>query len=261
MSTIYDIQDLSFTYSDSEKKVLDGVNLQLTEGEIFSVLGRNGAGKSTLLGCMLGLLKAQSGCIQLGGKALRHLTEREIAAQVGYVPQNHDPAFAYTVFDFVQMGCAARIGLFSHPGKHERDDTQGALEQMGIGHLADRPYTTLSGGERQQVFIARAIVAHPRIVLFDEPTAHLDFGNQLRVLKIIKSLTESGYAAVITTHNPDHALLLGGQAAILDKQGHLLTGSVDEVITETSLKALYGSELRLEYVAALQRKVCLYPNL
>lgn len=261
MSIIYDIQNISFSYPSLERKVLDGLNLQISEGDVVSILGRNGAGKSTLLNCMLKLLKSQDGEIILCGKKLRDMSEREVASVVGYVPQNHTPIFGHSVFDFVQMGCASRIGLFSHPGKRERSDTAATLSEMGIEHLADRPYTEISGGERQLATIARAIVTRPRIVLFDEPTAHLDFGNQLRVLRIIKQLADKGFAVVITTHNPDHAMLLGGRAAILDRQGHLVSGKTSDIITEDSLKSVYGSDLRLKYVEEFGRKVCVYPNL
>lgn len=261
MSVLYDIRNLSFSYPSLGRKVLDGVSLEISEGEVVSVLGRNGAGKSTLMNCMLGLLKPQSGEVLLCGKDLRNMTEREVASVAGYVPQIHTPAFGYTVFDFVQMGCASRIGLFSHPGRREHDDTAVALSEMGIEQLVDRPYTELSGGERQLATIARAIVTHPRIVLFDEPTAHLDFGNQLRVLRRIKRLAGKGFAVVITTHNPDHAMLLGGRAAILDRQGQLVSGRTDDIITEDSLKSVYGSDLMLKYVEEFGRKVCVYPNL
>lgn len=261
MNTIYDLKDISFSYPTLARKVLDGVSLEISEGDALSILGRNGAGKSTLLGCMLGLLKPQGGEIALSGKSLRDMTEREVASIVGYVPQNHTPAFGHTVFDFVQMGCASRIGLFSHPGRRERNDTAAALSEMGIEQLADRPYTEISGGERQLATIARAIVTHPRIVLFDEPTAHLDFGNQIRVLRIIKQLADKGFAVVITTHNPDHAMLLGGRAAILDRLGHLVSGKTEEIITEDSLKHVYGSDLSLKYIEEFGRKVCVYPNL
>ena len=261
MSIIYDINNLSFSYPSLDRKVLDGVNLTISEGDVVSILGRNGAGKSTLINCMLGLLKPQGGSILLAGKSLRDITERELASVVGYVPQSHTPAFGHTVFDFVQMGCASRIGLFSHPGKRERADTAAALSELGIEALADRPYTEISGGERQQATIARAIVARPRIVLFDEPTAHLDFGNQLRVLRIIKQLADKGFAVVITTHNPDHAMLLGGRAAILDRQGHLTSGATEDILTEDSLKSVYGTDLKLKYIEEFGRKVCVYPNL
>ncbi|NCC66817.1 MAG: ABC transporter ATP-binding protein [Clostridia bacterium] len=261
MSIIFSIRSLSFTYPSLDRKVLCDVSLDINEGEILSVLGRNGAGKSTLLSCMLGLNTPQEGEISLHGKSLRDMSERLIASAVGYVPQSHTPSFGHTVFDFVQMGCANRVGLFSHPGRKERSDTAAVLSEMGIETLANRPYTELSGGERQQAIIARAIVSHPRIILFDEPTAHLDLGNQLRVLRLIKQFSEKGFAVVITTHNPDHALLLGGNTAIIDNDGHLSSGKTDDIVTAERLKNVYGSDLSVDYIEQLGRKVCLLPNL
>jgi len=228
---------------------------------VVTILGRNGAGKSTLLRCMLGLKKPQAGEILLSGRDIRGITEREIAADVGYVPQSHAPAFDHTVFDFVLMGCASRIRLFSRPGSKDRADAEAALAEMGLQHLADRPYTQLSGGEQQQAVIARAIVTHPRVILFDEPTAHLDFGNQIKVLRLIKRLAEKGFAVVITTHNPDHAVLLGGQTAILDNTGHLHFGNTEEIMTEETLNRIYGTSLRLRYIEEFGRRVCIYPHL
>ncbi|MDL2235331.1 ABC transporter ATP-binding protein, partial [Christensenellaceae bacterium OttesenSCG-928-L17] len=258
---IYAIRDLRFTYPRAERPVLENANLTVNEGEILSLLGRNGAGKSTLLGCMLGLLKPESGEILLNGKPLASMHEREIAKIAGYVPQAHAPAFGYTVRDFVVMGCASRIGFFSKPGKREEQDAEEAIVELGISHLADRSYTEISGGERQQAAIARAIVAKPSVVLFDEPTAHLDYSNQLRVLRIVKKLAEKGFAIVITTHNPDHALLLGGRAAVFGPGGSLTEGDVDEVITRETLSTAYGADVTLTWVEGIGRMACVYPGL
>ena len=261
MNLIYSIRNLSFTYPAHHHMVLENVSLDIAEGDVVSILGVNGAGKSTLLNCMLGFNRPQAGEIFLMDRNLRSMPEREIASVVGYVPQSHTPAFGHTVFEFVQMGCASRIGFLSHPGKKEHEDTAAALTEMGIAHLSNRPYTELSGSERQQAIIARAIVTHPRIILFDEPTAHLDVGNQIRVLRLIKQFSEKGFAVVITTHNPDHALLLGGSTAIIDNDGHLNYGKTEDIITEESFENVYGSGIKLKYIEELGRKVCLYPNL
>ena len=101
------------------------------------------------------------------------------------------------------------------------------LEQMGILHLADKPYTEISGGERQQVTIARAIVQQPQIILFDEPTAHLDFGNQVRIIKMIKYLSSQGFAILMTTHTPDHVIMLGDRVGILDRNGEMTFGNTE----------------------------------
>lgn len=258
---IYTIEKLNFRYPGAQQLVLDQIDLNVQEGEVLTLLGRNGAGKSTLLDCMLGLLKPQSGSLHLDGKPLAELSERQIATLVGYVPQNHIPSFSYSVLDFVVMGGASAVGLFSRPGQTERQQALAALKELGIAHLAQRPYTEISGGERQQATVARAIMSKPRVVLFDEPTAHLDYCNQLRVLRIIKQLSQTGYAVVFTTHNPDHALLLGGRAALFDGAGHLECGMVEEIIHQDKLRQVYGTDVLLVYVESLGRQVCVYPNL
>ena len=258
---IYEIRDLHFAYRPGAPEVLRGVDLELAEGQLLTILGCNGSGKSTLFGCMLGLLQPQIGRIRLCGEDLVSLSPRSIAARVGYVPQSHAPTFDYTVFEFVLMGCAARVGMLSHPGKEEHRRAHAAIERMGLTALQDRPYTELSGGERQQVTIARAIAAQPRAILFDEPTSHLDFGNQVKVLRIIRELSADGYAVVITTHDPNHALLLGGQTALFDGSGGVEVGTSDAVLTEERLQTLYGTELKLRRIEDLERSVCLYPKL
>ena len=257
---IYRICGLSFSYPGGPT-VLDGVSLELERGEILSVLGPNGAGKSTLLGCMLGTLPAPAGTVWLDGQDLSRMHPREIARLVGYVPQNLSPVFGYTVRDFVLMGRAPLIPTLGRPGATDRAAAEEALTQMGLAALADRPCTGISGGERQQASIARAIVRRPQVLLFDEPTAHLDFGNQLRTLRVLKELSRQGYTVVVTTHNPDHAILLGGRAAILDRNGRLTAGQTGELLREDLLCRVYQTDLKLRYVEELGRMVCLFPNL
>ena len=258
---LYNIQNLHFSYRANGPEVLRGVDLQIQEGEILTVLGRNGAGKSTLFSCMLGMKKPRQGTIEIQGRNIAAMTEREIATVVGFVPQSHNPAFSYTVEEFVLMGCAAKIGLLSSPGSKEREKTYQALEKMGIAHLANRPYTELSGGERQQVTIARAIVGEPKIILFDEPTAHLDFANQVKVLRIVKSLSEDGYAVAMTTHDPNHALLLGGSTAILGSDGKIRWGETQSIVTQENLEKVYGPDICLQPWPELGRNVCVFPSL
>ncbi|OUN85557.1 iron ABC transporter ATP-binding protein [Flavonifractor sp. An52] len=257
---LYEIHDLNFSYPGGPP-VLEQVCLTLKEGEILTVLGPNGAGKSTLLNCMMGLLPTQAGAVRLCGRDITAMSEREIARLAGYVPQNHTPVFDYSVLEFVLMGRAALLSPLARPGPEDWREAEQALEAMGLSHLAHRPYTDISGGERQQATVARAIVRHPKVVLFDEPTAHLDFGNQLRVLRMVRRLSEEGYATVVTTHNPDHAILLGGTAAVLDRQGCLRSGPAEELLTEELLRQIYDTQLLVRYNQELGRRVCLYPPL
>lgn len=258
---IYELSDVRFTYPGTAREVLCGVDLAVERGDVLSVLGPNGAGKSTLLACMMNLRRPSSGSIRVDGKEVGAMSARELAAKVSFVPQNFKSVFSYSVLDFVVMGRAPLIPALGRPGEADRAAARTALERMGILSLADRPFTEISGGEAQQAAIARAIVREPEVILFDEPTAHLDFGNQLRTLRVIKRLSEEGYTTVITTHNPDHAILLGGRAAILDRNGKLVSGTTDEMVNEESLSRIYHSELKIRYVEEAGRRVCLYPEL
>ena len=258
---IFEVDKVGFHYPTDSRVILDDVSLGLSKGQILSILGPNGSGKSTLLNCMAGLLTPSRGTIKLMGKDLFKLSPRSIAKTVAYVPQNHTPAFAYTVLDFVMMGRAPSVGLFQKPTEADRKIAWEALEALSISHLAEKSYIDISGGERQQATIARAIVQQPEAILFDEPTAHLDYGNQHRILRLIHKLADQGYGIIITTHNPDHALLLGGTASILSKNGKLITGSSKELITEEQLRSVYNTDLRLLYVEDLKRVACLPQSL
>lgn len=135
------------------------------------------------------------------------------------------------------------------------------LKSMKLDHLAEKSYMDISGGERQQIMIARTIVQEPKVILFDEPTAHLDYGNQHRVLKRIRKMAADGYSVIITTHNPDHALLLGDKAAIVQQNGKIIQGNSKEIITEETLCKVYDTDLKLLWVQEAGRTVCLVPEL
>jgi len=254
---IYEIKNIKYAYPGEERKVLNDVTLDLRQGEILSILGPNGAGKSTLLNCMMGLFVPEEGEILLNGKNVNRMERREIASCVSYVQQTHVPQFSYTVLDFVLMGCAPKIGMFRQPKKEDEEMAIEALVTMGIEHMANIPYTDLSGGERQQVTIAQAIVTKPQVLLFDEPTSHLDYGNQLRILRLVKRMSESGYTVVMTTHNPDHAILLGGRTAILDRSGKLECGDTKEMLTQERLQQVYQADVRLMYIEEVGRNICI----
>ena len=258
---IYEVKNITFSYPGSDRKVLDGASLELKEGQILAILGANGAGKTTLLNCMAGLLKADSGSIKLCGHDLEDMNEKEIARLMGYVPQIHTPAFDYSVLDFVLMGRAPGMGTFSRPKLEDEKICMDVLASMEIDHLAKKSYRNISGGERQQVLIARAMVQKPEAILFDEPTAHLDFGNRQRVLERIRRMADDGYSVIITTHDPDHALLLDDQAAVVDSRGRIVQGKAREIITEERLKDIYGIDIKLENLDGLGRRVCVMPDL
>ena len=252
---ILEVKNLQFAY-DADRTIFEDVCLSVDPGQIFTILGRNGAGKSTLLNCLANLYTPKAGEILLDGQPMKNMKLTDVAKIIGYVPQIHVAAYAYTVRDFVVMGRTPYIGLLSHPSKADYEKVDAVLEELNIYHLRDKSYTAISGGERQMVTIARAMVQEPKLILLDEPTAHLDYGNQLRALKLIKSLSRRGFGVIVTTHNPDHAILLDDTVAILDKAGHLNVGKTSELITAQSLSELYDINLYLEYKEKVKREVC-----
>lgn len=257
MEHIIEVKNVVFSYPGSQRKVLDGCSFSIAKGELISILGPNGAGKSTLLNCACGLLSPQNGSVFLNGSDVKSLEQKEIAKVIGYVQQNQQVTFPYTVFHYVLMGRACNIGLFQRPTKQDEDEVWRVLDSMGIKYLADAAVTEISGGERQQAAIARAIVQNPQVIFFDEPTAHLDYGNQINTLRLIASLRDKGFSVIMTTHNPDHCMMLGGKVAILDKLGVLETGMCSDVLTEERLKKVYNTDLKLIYINEIQREACI----
>jgi iron complex transport system ATP-binding protein len=205
--------DLTIGYPDHV--VGRGLNVALKTGEVLALLGPNGGGKTTLLKTLLGLLKTIGGEVRVDGKPLDDFSVRERARVVAYVPQVHIDTFAFTVETVVLMGRTAHGNLFSRPSAHDRAVAQAALERFGIARLSERPYTMISGGERQLVLQARALAQEPQFVVLDEPTASLDFGNQGKVLGEIRALAKSGHGVLFTTHDPNHALRAADRAYLL----------------------------------------------
>ena len=258
---IYEVENVRFTYPGTHREILKGVSFAVAPGEIMEILGPNGAGKSTLMSLMMGFMKPTGGQIRLLGKSLTQMKPKEIAAVTGFVPQMHEPSFDYKVRDFILMGAAPDKGVFGRATKEDHERCQQIMEEIGIDHLADRSYIRISGGERQQALIARAVMQQPQIILFDEPTAHLDYGNTYRTLKMVRAMADKGFAVVITTHDPNQALLLGGKAGILDADGHMECGPVEEIITQERLSGIYNCDLKLVTIEEMDRTACITPAL
>ena len=232
------IESLAFGFPG--RTVGRDVSFSLGAGEAMCVLGPNGGGKTTLFRTILGLLHSHAGSVVLDGVSIISLSRGEIARRIGYVPQGHAAYFAFTVRDFVLMGRTAHLGVFSVPGRSDLELADRVLESLGIGALAQRPVTEISGGERQLALVARALAQEPRLLVLDEPTASLDFGNQIRVLQKISALAATGISILFSSHDPDHAFLCAQRVLLLGEGRALEIGAPAEVIRTDSLKRLYG---------------------
>jgi iron complex transport system ATP-binding protein len=232
-----EVQSLAFGFPG--RTVGRDVSFTLAAGEVMCVLGPNGGGKTTLFRTLLGLLEKHGGAVRVDGEPLETLSRAEIARRVGYVPQGHAAYFAYSVREFVLMGRTAHLGVFSSPGSQDRDVTNRALEALGVAHLADKPVTEISGGERQLALVARALAQEPRLLVLDEPTASLDFGNQVRVLEKLAALARSGIAILFSSHDPDHAFLCARRALLLVEGRVLEIGAPRDVIRADTLERMY----------------------
>jgi iron complex transport system ATP-binding protein len=231
--------DLSIGYSD--RLVGQHLDVALTTGEALALLGPNGGGKTTLLKTLLGLIAPKAGEVQLGGRTLTSYPSRERARLIAYVPQSHIATFAFTVETIVLMGRTAHGGLFSQPTAADRAVSARVLDRFGIGHLRERPYTMISGGERQLVLLARALAQEPQFIVLDEPTASLDFGNQGKVMREIRALAAAGHGVLFTTHDPNHALRAADRVFLLRDGTCIAEGKTEAVLVREQLEALYGA--------------------
>lgn len=225
--------------------VLSNVSFTVETGQICCLLGPNGVGKTTLFRTVLGLQKPLAGSILMNGEDTARWSEKRLAQSMAYVSQFHTPPFPYKVKDVVLLGRINSIGYFGQPSEMDRDIAEAAMIDMGISHLRDTVYTDISGGERQLVMIARALAQEPQLLVMDEPTANLDYGNMVRVMKKIRSLRDKGFGIIMTTHSPDQAFMCESTVTLLQRGAPLLFGFAPEVITEENLRSAYGVDVKV----------------
>ncbi len=238
-----EVKDVSCGY-DGCDPVQRFVNFTVSSGEVCCVLGPNGCGKTTLFKTLLGLMPPRAGSILIDGEDVTKWSPKRLAHVVAYASQNHVPPFPYRVKDVVMLGRVNKVGA-SQPTEEDLRIVDAAMRDMGVKDLAERPYTDISGGQLQLVMIARALAQQPQLLVLDEPTAALDYGNAIRVIGKVRWLAQQGYAVLMTTHSPDHAFMCRSNVVLLQAGKPMSFGSAAEVITERNMRQAYGLDVRV----------------
>ena len=224
------------------RTVLRDISVDLRAGEVLALLGANGSGKSTLVRCLSGLLHPTAGTVEICGENLRAWSRKQLARTLTVVPQLESPTFDYSVRDVVMMGRYAFRASGREAAREDWKHVESALALTDTTHLSDRSVTTLSGGEYRRVLLARALAQKPRILLLDEPTAHLDLSHQTQVLEVIQRLArDEGVAVLAALHDFDQAARYCDSAFLLHEGRELVQGSLEQVLTPDNLQAAFGA--------------------
>lgn len=237
------VYNLKFSYGLQE--ILRGVSFHAAGGKLLAVLGPNGVGKTTLFRCILGLNRGYTGHIEVDGTDAASISPKDLASGIAYIPQIRPQTFGYTVLEMVLMGTSHMVSNIGVPHKEQVDIAMESLEMLGIGSLADKTFTRISGGEQQLVLIARALSQRSKNLLMDEPTSALDYGNQNRVLKEVRNLADKGYCVILSTHNPQQALWYADNALALSEGAVAAFGPPKEIFTTELIERLYRMHVKI----------------
>ena len=252
------VEKLTFRHPHAPQPIVREVSFAVPEGRLAVLLGPNGSGKTTLFKCVAGLWHPERGSIQFDGNDIARLSSRQRARLLAVVPQEHTPPFPYSVMEAVLMGRAPHVGLYAAPSARDEESAWAALLAVGVSHLAERPYTRISGGERQLVLIARALAQEAPLLLLDEPTSHLDFRNQYMVLETVRRIAaEKGLTVLMTLHDPNLAAFFAHQVVMLKGGTVVADGTPAEVMTEDNLAQLYN--ICIGIIAGAERRL-IYPR-
>jgi iron complex transport system ATP-binding protein len=236
-------KNIRFKYDTND--VIEDVSLSLTQGEFLGIIGPNGAGKSTMLRLMCGILKPTNGEVRLFGTRLSDQTQRTIAQQVAFVPQETHFALNFTVEEVVMMGRYPYQRPFAREKREDFEAVNSAISAAAVEFLCERPVNSLSSGERQRVVIARALAQSPRLLLLDEPTSHLDLHHQYAIMELLKELNAKGLTVAVVHHDLNLASLYCERLVLMHLGKIKVAGTPNELINEITLKEVYGTEVRI----------------
>lgn len=261
MSHLLEVEDLRCGYGKKRPiEIVHGVSFSVDVGQFVCIIGANGCGKTTTLKALMGLLPALGGEVRVKGGNIANMPEQELARHFAYIPQAHTPPFPFSVADVVLMGRTPYINRLAQTTEHDRMVAYKALDLLGIHHLSEKAYTSLSGGQQQLVLIARALTQQSEILIMDEPTAALDFGNQQLVLSRMRMLSRMGKAVIMVTHDPDHALFCADRVIVMDDGCIVADGTPDDCITTEVMHRIYRIDARVmdvEVEPGRMERVCI----
>ena len=245
------VDTVSFSYITGVP-TLQNVSLEVNPGEFLTLVGPNGSGKSTLLKLLDRILLPSSGKILLDGRPLTAYARPELARRIAYVPQDREMQFSFSVEDIVLMGRAPHMHGRLFENSHDRSVARRMMELTDTVHLAAHAITNLSGGERQRAFIARALAQEPRVLLLDEPTAHLDIAHQVDIFRQLRSLTaETGVTVVSVSHDLNLSALHSDRIAMLLCGGLAALGTPADVLTTERIREVFRTEVMVDNHPAL----------
>jgi iron complex transport system ATP-binding protein len=231
------------TVTVPDRTLVDALATEFNGGELLAVLGPNGVGKSLLLHTLAGLRPAHAGLIEIGDKALHHLSRQQLALRLALLPQYTEDFFPATVFDTVMIGRHPHIARWAWASARDRDAARSALRQVDLGELENRDVLTLSGGERRRLAVAQVLTQNPSIYLLDEPTNHLDPQHQLDVLRLFREKADAGNAVVASLHDVNLACRFADRCLLLFGDGRWETGRSDRILTTDRLSELYSTRV------------------
>ena len=247
MSRLLQVSDVSFSYP--EKKVLERLSLDVSEGQTVALVGANGAGKTTLLKILCGLLRPCSGEVRLRGRNLAEYKPRDLARSIALVPQDIQVSFDFTVQEFVEQGRTPYVSSFL--GSLQPEDhaaIRRAMEMADVLHMANRKFSQLSGGERQRVKIALALAQEPQVLLLDEPAQQLDIGRQAEVFSVLHRLNQSGMTMVAAMHDLHSVYTHFSSALVLRPDLSFTYGPPARVLTAQALLEVFGPHVPLAWL-------------